>query len=232
MKKAANVLQDPHRAQDAAWSSPELRSCLAGLRAGLWCHRGHSPPLASLDWGNGFPPSSLARLHPTLCPDHRPTIHLHFHLVLVLGGGGRKGFGEKLRAGTGGGKPNTFASFLGSPSSVHFPTACLHRPWATGSSWNLLLVAAWTWGFWAEEGLASRSAFPRTNTMPELALLEPRDQLSTSVCVHVCICTCVCVYVVDRCQEPICNPRGSTSEYFRLPPQAILSTDLEVALNL
>lgn len=78
----------------------------------------------------------------------------------------------------------------------------------------------------------SRSAFPRANTMCELALLEPRDQLSTSVCACVRMYTCVRVHVVDRCQEPTYNLRGSTSEYFSLPLHAILSTDLEVALNL
>lgn len=50
---------------------------------------------------SGLSPSRLIRAPShAVCPVRRPTVHLDFHLVLVLGGGGRGGFGEKLRAGT------------------------------------------------------------------------------------------------------------------------------------
>lgn len=96
----------------------------------------------------------------TVCPVHRLTIHLQFHLVLVLGSGGRRGFGEKLRTGTGGGKRDTFASFLGTPGSVHFSATCLHKPWAAWSSRDPLPGAAWTWGSWAEKGASVEISFP------------------------------------------------------------------------
>lgn len=155
-----STIPDPRRAQDAVWSSP-------------------GP--AVLPWGSELAPGAVGK-HPafvlsglgqrlssllpdpapshTVCPVHRLTIHLQFHLVLVLGSGGRRGFGEKLRTGTGGGKRDTFASFLGTPGSVHFSATCLHKPWAAWSSRDPLPGAAWTWGSWAEKGASVEISFP------------------------------------------------------------------------
>lgn len=84
-------------------NSPEAHILPQGAQ--IWppgCHSGHAPPMASTERGSsGLSPSRLIRAPShAVCPVRRPTVHLDFHLVLVLGGGGRGGFGEKLRAGT------------------------------------------------------------------------------------------------------------------------------------
>lgn len=135
LRKAATILHDPRSPIPA--EPKTLHGALQALRlsrgAPSWLLGavGKHPAFGLSGLGQRL--SSLlpdpAPSH-TVCPVHRLTIHLQFHLVLVLGSGGRRGFGEKLRTGTGGGKRDTFASFLGTPGSVHFSATCLHKPWA------------------------------------------------------------------------------------------------------
>lgn len=68
LRKAATILHDPRSPQSPRRCMELSRPCSSpvGLRAGPWVLWENTPPLASLDWGNGFLPSSLTRLRPTL----------------------------------------------------------------------------------------------------------------------------------------------------------------------
>lgn len=219
-QKAANICPDPHRAQEAARSSPEPR-VLQGSEP--QCSRG-APTLGLSGLGDDSPASSPTSLHPTW-----PTIRCHSFpsgLAPEVAGGG---CGRSWELGWGG-NPHMLTVSLAQAlcTSLNLPPHSL----AAWSSRNLLPGAPWTQGPGRErsqrgKGQESgvRSAFPRVQTPRLSQLCCSPGVCSASVCMSVCACVCthaLCVHVhcgcecmcvhmcavVHRWQEPTCNLRA------------------------
>lgn len=121
--------------------------------------RGYIPPLASLDWDNGFPPSSRTGLHPTL-----PALTTDPLLTYVSTGSGLGVLREEGVRGEAESwhcwRQTQHIHFFPRPKLCVFPCHLPAPTWVAWSSQNLLLVAARTAGSCAEEGASVEMSFP------------------------------------------------------------------------